>query len=193
MKYVSYVFAFILFIVVAIFGARILRSQINNINKQTVVTEQVDLAEYKKIGSKLKLIVKGPVVADENHQELLFEIGQGTRTVKLLKGYNGAVEREMALGNNFNAYESFAAALYSAGFTKLRDGFKDTKYLEQCPNGNLYTTELITGTGEAKSSLWRASCSTKIGNLKASYSTILELFKDQFPEYNKFSSDISID
>lgn len=193
MKYVSYFIAFILFAFVGVFGFRVVKNQVENINKQPIASEQIPLSEYTKSGAKLRLKIVGPVTAEENHEEMIFEVGQGSRNIKIIKGYNGAVVKELALPNNYNAYESFASALYSMGFSNVRESQKDKKYMNECSGGNLYTAELVNGSGEVKSSLWKSSCSSKTGSLNAGYSSILSLFRSQFPDYNNFTSEVTID
>jgi len=193
MKYVSYVVAFILFTLVGIFGYRLVKNQVESINKQPATIEQISLSEYTKTGTKLRFKISGPVVAEEKHEEMIFEVGQGSRTVKIIKGYNGSVVKELALPNNYNAYESFASAVYSTGFSSVRESQKDKKYMNECPDGNLYTAELVSDSGELKSSLWKSSCSSKTGSLNAGYSSILSLFRSQFPDYDTFTSELTID
>ena len=193
MRYVSVVIAFILMVVAAVFGVKLISKQLKSFNETTAVTSQLAYSEYQKTGTKLRYSIVGPVVADENHRELAFEIGQGSRAVKLYKGYSSTLLKEQLLANNYNAYEAFAKSLFASGFTDARESQKDSKYLGNCPNGNLYTAELIDADGKTVKSLWKTSCSTKNGNLSASYQPILELFKNQFPDYKTFSSDIAID
>jgi len=193
MRYLSSVVAFILVVVVIFFGVNLIRDQLSKSNAAVVNVIKAPLTDYKKSGTKLRFTVSGPTVAEENKRELVFEVSQSGRSVKLLEGYNGSLVKEEILGNNYNAYEAFAEALYSSGFTKIRSTGNNSDYPGDCPSGNLYTAELINGDGETKTSLWQSSCTTKKGTLNASYTTILKLFKDQFPGYKAFSSDISID
>lgn len=193
MKYVYSFVAFILFFITGVIGYRLISSQLRSLNTQDSLITRVELSEYKKSGVKLRYTVKGPIVADENHRELVFEIGQGIRSVKLYKGYNSSLVKELQLANNFNAYEAFAGALYSSGFLTERTSQKNSKYENQCPNGRHYIAEIIGADNKVSKSLWRVSCETNIGNMKSSPTGVLDLFKSQFPEYSKFSNDITID
>lgn len=193
MKYVSAAIAFILFIIVAIVGVRLVRNQIKNLNNNTTAISQLELSEFKKSGVKLRFKVSGPVVADEDHRELVFEVGQGTRSLKVMKGYNQTLLKEQQLANNFNAYDAFATALYSTGFMNERVTTKKANNQGECPQGNVYTAELLDSEGKVKKSLWRISCNTKSGNMSGSPTTILGLFQKQFPEYRSFANDITID
>lgn len=192
MRYVSIAIAGIVLIIVGIFGYRIISNQITSLdNKQNSIV-QIDVGELKKTGSKLRFIIDGPVVAEENHRTLVFEIGQGARSLKLLKGYNQTLEKEQQLANNYNAYEAFAGALYNVGYMLERTN-KFTNYSNQCPSGNVYKAELIDSENKIKKSLWRASCDAKIGTMSGNPVVVLELFKKQFPDYNVFAKDITID
>jgi len=193
MRYLSSAIAFILIVVVLFFGVTLIRNQLSSNKTAVVNVVKLPLSDYKKSGTKLRFIISGPTVAEENKRELVYEISQSGRRVKLLKGYNGTLVKEEVLANNYSAYDEFADALFMSGFTKARSGVSDSKYTGDCPSGNLYTTELISAEGDVQSSLWQSSCTTKKGTLNASYSTILKLFKDQFPNYKSFSTDISID
>lgn len=194
MKYVSATIALILFIIVAIFGVRLIRNQMKNFSTPSApVTNQIGLGEFNKEGAKLRFTVVGPVEADENHRELIFEVGQGTRNLKLIKGYNQVLLKEQQLANNFNAYNAFSTALYTAGFLKEKSTVNIATYQGECPTGKVYRSELVGGDGKIKKSLWGVSCDTKTGNMSASAATMLNLFQRQFPEYRSFASDITID
>lgn len=193
MRYVSTAVAIILFIIATIFGVNLVRKEINKTQKTSTVDASTPISDYKKAGAKLRFKISGPVVADENHQSLVFEVTQGTRSVKFFKGYNLGLVKEISLSNNYNAYNAFAEALYTSGFSNVKSTQKDTKYQGECPTGKLYTAELLNSDGKVIKSLWKTSCSSKTGSLNGSYSSILNLFMGQFPEYKDFSSGISID
>lgn len=193
MKYVSIIFASILFIVLGAVGYNLIRNQINSLDKKEEPISQIELNELKKTGTKLRFSVKGPVVADENYHEIVFEVGQGTRSVKFYKGYNQELVKEQQLSNNYKAYEAFAGALYSSGFMTERSNVKNKKYENQCSSGKVYNAELLDSDNKVKKSLWITSCNSKSGTLLSSPTTVLNLFKKQFPDYNTFSSGISID
>jgi hypothetical protein len=193
MRYVSTVIAVILFIIATIIGVNLVRKEINNTSKVNIVDTSIPLSEYKKTGAKLRFKITGPVVADENHQELVFEISQGTRAVKLYKGYNSTLVKEQTISNNYNAYNALTEALYASGFTTVKSTQKDAKYQGECPNGKLFTAELLSNDSRVIKSLWKTSCSSKTGSLNGSYSAIQNLFIAQFPDYKTFSSGVSID
>lgn len=193
MRYVSSAIIIILFIVATIFGINLVRKQIDNNRQASKIGTQVSISDYKKTGTKLRLKISGPTVADENRQELVFEISEGTRSVKLFKGYNGALVKEQVLGNNYNAYSAFADALYSAGFSSERVALKDSKYQGECPTGRLFTMEVEELNKGIVKSLWKTSCTNKTGSLSVNYSTILNLFRSQFPDYKAFSAEVSVD
>jgi hypothetical protein len=193
MRYVATFVAFILFIIVGIFGYRLISNQLKSFDNNDKAVAQVELNELKKQGVKLRFTIKGPVVADENYRELVFEIGQGSRSLKLYKGYNQTLVKEQALSNNYNSYEVFAGALHGVGFITERTNVSKTKYENECPFGNKYFAELIDQKNRPTKTLWRVSCDSRIGTMGASPTSILDLYKKQFPEYKTFSSDISID
>lgn len=193
MRYLSSIIALVLVVVVIFFGVNLIRDQLSKSTTDVASVVDFPLSDYKKPGTKLRFTVSGPTVAEENKRKLVFEVSQSGRSVKLLKGYNGTLLKEEVLGNNSSAYEEFAVALYSSGFTKIKSAGNNSNYLGDCPSGNLYTAELISNDGETKTSLWRSSCTAKKGTLSASYNTVLKLFKDQFPGYKAFSTDIFID
>lgn len=193
MKYVSIVVASILFIVLSVVGYRLISSQLKSLDTREEKIAQIELSELKKTGTKLKFTIKGPVVADENYREIVFEVGQGSRSVKVLKGYGLSLEKEMQLANNYSAYEAFAGALYSLGYINERSSVKNKTYQGECANGKVYYAEFVDAKNKTVKSLWRDSCSVKTGTMSATPQSVLELFKKQFPDYKTFSSDISID
>lgn len=193
MKYVSIVVAGILFIILSVVGYQLISNQIKSLDTKEDKITQIELNELKNTGSKLKFTIKGPIVADEDYREIVFEISQGTRSVKFFKGYNLVLEKEKKLPNNYSAYEALAGALYSSGFMTERANVKNKKYENQCSSGKVYNAELLDSDNKVKKSLWITSCNSKSGTLLASPTTILNLFKKQFPDYNTFSSGISID
>lgn len=191
MKYVSWLISAIVAVVLVIIGANLINRQIKTVTQPSKPTSLVSFEDYLKPDTKLQYRIIGPVVADGLHREIHMEITASNRTLKIIKGYNGQIESETKLGNNYNAYEVFAQALYNEGFSKARK-VKDDRYAGQCPNGIRYELSVVKQDANDQKTLWHTTCSTKYGTYAGSKTDVRSLFKKQFEEYSLLTKGVSL-
>jgi hypothetical protein len=150
---------------------------------------QTQLTDYAATQTVMRMIIDGPVVADENHRSITVTIGRDTNTATLMKGYQGQVIDSKSYGNNENAYTTFLRALELQGYSK---GDADPKLSNSsgfCPNGQVYTFEIVTGS-DVVQQFWTSSCGG--GTFKGKASTIRGLFRDQIPDYSTLTRGTDI-
>lgn len=137
------------------------------------------------VGSSVKMIVRGPLVADEDYETYQIEITPNSRTVSTTSGYMGIPMVVAKLNNNIPAYEQFVNALDKANFAKgVQSINEDEDLLGICATGSIYTFQIISDNTIAKQ-LWTSTCSGSVGTLQASLSQVSDLFYVQIPDSNK--------
>lgn len=179
MKYVTWFLSLIVIVIAVIVGSVLIRNILDDIkinNKNTSSLKSI--TEQLKENSIIRLIIDGPVIADENHQSMQIDITPKSRVVTLYKTYNNTVFKQTKYENNQKAFEAFALALDRAGFTATQG---DAKYAGECALGRVYHLEFLQGEKTAQD-LWTTSCATTRtfgGNMAAA----LALFQKQIPNY----------
>jgi hypothetical protein len=175
-------FAVIIIVIVLIFGGHGGSNKGSNGTNAKPKTLTVD--DYLATGAKMRLTQEGPVTAKERRNSVQTTVGPGIRSLDVLKGYDGAVDRSVAYDNTNQAYNYFANSLYLEGFTKPTGNA--TKYPNEigyCPQGNTYIFELLDSDDKPLSRLWTTTCG-KGGSFGGSTQSIITLFEVQFPDYN---------
>lgn len=183
-------FVFIVFIIVAI-------SLSGNLSNQTSVAPNakttVKLADYSNSTSEVVLTIAGPVTADEKHYSVRMRVNGGLRSVELIKGYQGTVEKSKTYQNNASAYDAFLKALDGAAYSAERDASKDAQNNESsaCYSGNKYSLDLNTPSNVVFHR-WTSSCYGIRGTFGGDISKIMELFKNQMPDYSEVAGNSGI-
>lgn len=140
----------------------------------------------------VRMVVRGPIVADEAFNSYSLEVSPNSRTLTTYEGYlESVVEREQ-LGNNIPAYEQFVFALDRANFTasrELNETQDDTRGL--CASGNVYEF-FILRDNETIQRLWTTTCRSINGSLRANVDIVERLFTDQIPDARDFIRPINV-
>ena len=153
---------------------------------RSLVTATATLTDDSMTSSVVRYTVTSPVVADENYRETRMTVSQNTRTVEVLKGYDKKVEKTSTLPNTKEAYRAFLGALAAANFSMRRDNVQGDPRTT-CVTGNHYFYELSLGS-DKKVDTWTTSCSFKNGSFAGEADSTAQLFRDQFPDYDKVTS-----
>lgn len=190
MKYFFGVLAFIAAIVVVILLATNLMRGLNDTNTNTNVTKTVDLTDVALKDSVVRYTMSGAINADENHREIRITISKNARTVEVLKGYNGTVEKTVTLPNNENAYLAFLNALSAASFSNKRDDAEGDPNVT-CVTGQRYYYELQSGS-DKKVDTWSTTCSPAQGNFGGLVAPTAQLFQSQIPTYAEITRGVSL-
>lgn len=131
---------------------------------------------------KVRMTVRGAIVADEVFASYRIEITPSSRS---LTTYNSYLERPVdaiSFGNNVAAYDEFVHALDKADLAKgeqLEEDKDDTRGI--CATGRLYEFEIINGDNVIKR-LWTSTCKGSPGSLDASVEQLSNLFIEQIPD-----------
>jgi hypothetical protein len=129
----------------------------------------------------VSVVVRGPIVADENFESYEIDITPDSRSLTTYNGYNKNVTGSIALGNSIPAYTQFVYALNRADFVKgtpLTGDANDVRGI--CATGDLYTFDVLQGSQVIKE-LWTSTCSGSAGSLSADLDQIMALFTTQIP------------
>ncbi len=149
------------------------------------------LTDYIDAESSVSMLVDGKINSEDAHRSIKITVSATNRTVDVIKGYDGTVEKTASYGNTPEAYDAFMRAVANAGFmTKLKNPTQ-TDDRGVCATGKRYIYSLLD-KGVEVSRLWGTSCSVKIGTFAGNGPLTRSLFQAQIPDYNKFVSGITL-
>lgn len=140
----------------------------------------------------VRMTVRGPIVADEEHHSYMILISPTGRTMTTYNGYLKKQVDTKVLTNNIPAYEEFVHALDLAGMMdapELTGDANDTRGL--CANGQITTFETLRGSTVIKT-LWSTNCDGIEGSLNVSVGRLRTLFRSQVPDSLDMVSKIGI-
>lgn len=154
--------------------------------KSTV--KKINLADYNKPSSFLRVTVQGPIVATENHKSYQIDVGQNFRDLKIFSGYNKTVVSEKQFSNDSAAYQSFLKGLKQVNFTAKNNSYgpDETGY---CPSGQRFVYELFD-KGETVSHAWYTTCG--FGTYLGFGQSTRSLFRAQIPDFDALTSSLQL-
>jgi hypothetical protein len=144
------------------------------------------------VDRSVRMIVRGPLVADENFRSYQIAVDSSSRRLTTYSGYLDQTLNSIQLGNNTKAYEEFVYALARANLmkgTELEGEKNDTRGI--CATGRVYEFEVLQGNSVVKR-LWTSTCKGSQGSLKASLKQVETLFNQQIPDSTKAISEINL-
>jgi hypothetical protein len=144
------------------------------------VVHNINLDSYAGTNATAELIIDGPIVSEQIHNEAQIIVGNNSVTFNLYKGYNGNLVNTKTYANNESAYAVFLHALDNYGFTKGNADKALSDERGQCATGLRYIYTL-NNNGEDIERYWSTSCGT--GTFKGKSGTIIDLFRKQVPDY----------
>jgi len=142
---------------------------------------RIDLNNYATTDTVMRLTIDGPIVADQQHQQVRITVGRDNVLYERFKGYQGDVVDTKSYPNNPEAYAQFLHALENAGYTR-GDTTSPKDERGYCPAGKRYVYEAL-GNGENVVRWWGTSCGQDQGNFEGRGSDVRNLFKRQVPDY----------
>lgn len=143
----------------------------------------IDLDKQSK-NSTATLLVRGPVIAREDHYQIEMTINSTQRTIKVYEGYENKPTSESTLPNDEKAYEEFLYSTYHEGmFVDNATNLSGTGY---CPDKQVRTYELSGGTTSL--SRWANTCD-RLGDI-SSDKDLYKLFSQQFANFENITEDI---
>jgi hypothetical protein len=162
----------------------------NNKSSETIRKPKTvkQLGDFASTSAVARLIIDGPINADQNHQAVRITVGQDDTVYEQIQGFEGTVVNQQNFSNNQSAYSNFLYAIGHAGFL-LGDPVKALANEKgYCPLGNRYVFELIDGS-DVIQRYWATSCGNP-KTYKGNLSLTLDLFKAQVPGYNDLTQDL---
>ncbi|MGE5309616.1 MAG: hypothetical protein ACM3JF_00880 [Sphaerimonospora mesophila] len=127
----------------------------------------------------VRMSVRGPIVAKENHYSIVIHLSQTERTITTFRGYDGEVIASQTLGNTKAAFSDLLAAFNRAGLmTETPGGGTENQGI--CAVGQLIFFEILKD-GQSVGKLWTTSCTDLTGNFGGLVINVQELFLNQIP------------
>ncbi len=161
----------------------------NNTAKTDEVNAGQKLLDKPTDQMAVRMSVRGPIVATENHYSIVMTISQTNREIVTFRGYDGEVIQDEKLGNNQAAFRDFLAALNRAGF------MQETLNVDEPNQGICAIEQLITFevleyqhddkgavTEKSAKKLWTTSCPDLNGNFAGLVVNVEDLFIKQIPD-----------
>jgi hypothetical protein len=160
-------------------------------NNSSIEEEKIpELLSNSKDNSVTFYVEKG-VTADENQYSVEMTISANNRTIRVLRGYQNVEERSEGLPNNLEAYEAFLKALGRYDFIEPREDKSGFSFREACPTQRSYRFKLNEGSTQIFDR-WHTFCEgNRYGDYGGRVSLTFTLFRNQFPDYNKYTRGIS--
>lgn len=140
-------------------------------------------------GTGVRMSVRGPITAQEDHYSIALTISQTSRGLTIWRGYDGTKMTEENLANSAASFTDFALALNRAKFmTKVENVENPDGGI--CAVGQLIQFEIFeyvknnSGETTEKSAekLWTTSCNDITGNFGGLAPNTINLFLDQIPD-----------
>ncbi len=150
---------------------------------------EITMTDYANSSTVVRLVVDGPVQADENHQGYRITIGRDSSTIEVYKGYQNNVTQAKTYSNNSQAYADFLRALQLQGYTKGSTDSAKSDLRGVCPLGARYSFE-IQSSNETVQSFWATSCGK--GTFKGNSSSVRRLFRLQIPDFDKLTGEVKL-
>ena len=179
----KYIVGAVVVVIAAIAAIIMLASRPDN-PSGTKTTPAVKLADYAdKTNSQVSLTNQGRIVGDDTYRAIRITVSQSSRSIEVIRGYDGTVEKSQQYENTRAAYDVFLRALQNLNFTKT----KASPYTDErgvCPTGNRFIYRLEDGSSTVHRS-WSATCGNA-GTFAGSGPTVRQVFQNQIPDYNKF-------
>jgi hypothetical protein len=177
-------FVFVVIMVVVLFahgGSKTATTPGNKaIKLQTYANDSSVQVEYN---------IEGPINAPENHRTIQIIVSPNSRTLRVLKGYQGEVMTSQTYSNDTNSYSNFLRALNIEGFTHERSVPAGTNSQAICPLNNR-THYLIEQGSKNLMDLWSATCNS--GSFAGNIALVRSLFTVQIPNYGSLTNGISV-
>ena len=117
---------------------------VKNLGGNSTGPQPKALYTYANTDAIAGLLVSGPVVADQNYQQVQINISQSDSQINIINGYNGTVVNTKIFANNPSSYSAFLSALQGNGFALGNSSYKYKTPSGFCSFGTSYTYSLTT-------------------------------------------------
>lgn len=149
------------------------------------------LAAYADTDVVTRLIIDGPINANQNHTAVRITVGREDVTYEQIQGYEGTVVNKQVFANNQSAYSNFLYAIGRAGFNLGDPSPKLANEKGYCSPGQRYVFELADGNHDIQR-YWQTNCGSGMPKTyKGNLTLTLGLFQAQVPGYNSLTQDLN--
>lgn len=170
----------------------VLRGRSNNNKATTNKPPALLITDYSNTNSEVRMTLDGKIVGSEEHRAIRVTISSEKRKLEIIEGYEDKIINSQLFSNDASAYEEFLYALKTANYLKLKSNANpDASEKGVCPTGRRYIYELYT-SGTLVKRVWSTSCSDSQGNNAGNNSLIQQLFRQQIPDYNSLTNNVSL-
>lgn len=152
----------------------------------TPTPKQLQLIDYAQSSANAQLLIDGPIVANQQHDEIQIDVNRNQVVYTRYTGYDQVTTVTQSYENNDRSFAVFLRALQHEGFTV---GNTDPSLRDErgyCPLGNRYIYTFRDGSKQLMR-FWSTSCGDTT-TAKGKIPTINSLFKHQVPDYVKLSA-----
>lgn len=135
----------------------------------------------------VRMSVRGPVAASENHYSIVITINQSEREITTFRGYQGEIIKNQQLENNQAAFRDLLAALERAGYATENKAIASENQ-GVCAVGQLIQFEILDGEKSVQK-LWTTSCGQIVGSFAGMAMNVESLFIGQIPNARAIIND----
>jgi len=182
---------FIGFMVTVIIIIVLLAMSLGNVGKKSKPkTANTDLISYSTKNSSVRMVVDGPVTANETHNKVVVTVNRDKTVYEQINGYDGKVIKSESFDNNENSYTNFLSALQRASYMRGDKDPDHTNYRGYCSLNNRYIFSL-SQDNKTIQQFWTTDCGspkTYFGNFYLTYT----LFQAQVPNYSDLTSELNL-
>jgi hypothetical protein len=143
--------------------------------------------DYADRNSSVQATISGPVVGNDQFEQVRISVTPKSRTIDIISGYQGKVVNSKTYSNNRSAYQALLSALGVQDFGKVRE--TNEKEAGACATGRLYDF-VVYDDSEVVSDTWAGSCTRGNTQNSAETSRVLNLFKKQITDYSEITQDL---
>lgn len=195
-RYLPVLLIVVVVIIVVLILASVLRSLFLSPREDTPVTQQVNSIQQALLDTSadrgVGLVVRGPIVADENFRSYRIVVTPSSRVAQSFTGYLDKLDAEKTLGNNARAYEELVHALHLADLDRgvqFEGDENDTRGI--CATGQVYEFSFLKDN-ETVHTLWTSTCNGSPGSLRANVNQLTNLFTRQIPDVSQITGNLTI-
>lgn len=161
-------------------------------NREATVDVSQQLLLNTSDGHAVSMIVRGPIVANEDFRSYSLTVSANSRQFQAYNGYLDTVTNQEILPNNTAAYDQFVHALFKANMVAGTpfEGEKNN-VLGVCATGKVYQFSLLNN-GATEEMLWTSTCNGSPGSLKGSATQLSSLFLNQIPNSVNVTTSLAL-
>lgn len=191
---VARILRFIIYAIVALLCILVLYVGYNGIKNvlkpaaSKAPTKTVKLSDYQNSGGKLKYAIDGPIVALEEHEQVVVTISSNQRIIEVIRGYNQVPVFSKSFDNDQASFDAFISVINNYGFTRTKIASPAESRTGSCAFGDKFSYQVISSGSTLDQDTWNNSCNLKQGTFGGNSSTVSRLFEAQIPDYSEIVS-----